>query len=158
MTYTESIDSIFQRALSTPRLFRFHDALRSDYVPENLPFRANQVTSTAQTLAPLLHASKPSNLLIYGKTGTGKTAVVKHVLTKLNNTCSTKKITAKFIYCNTRMAGTEYRILAELGTGVGVSIPFTGLALSEVLSRVQNFMRVHSLPTILVLDEIDSLV
>lgn len=156
--HNEAIDSIFQKALAAPRLFRFHDALRSDYVPQNLPFRTNQVTSTAQILAPLLRSSRPSNLLIYGKTGTGKTAVVKHVLSRLSSTCTTRKISAKFVYSNTRMAGTEYRVLAELATTIGLSIPFTGLALSEVLSRVQNFMRASSLPTILVLDEIDYLV
>ena len=49
-------------------------------------------------------------------------------------------------------------MLAELATSIGLPIPFTGLAVSEVLSRVQNFMKTNSLQTILVLDEIDHLV
>ena len=63
-----------------------------------------------------------------------------------------------FVYCNIRNAGTEYRVLAELATNIGLPIPFTGLAVSEVLQRVQNFMKLNSLHTILVLDEIDHLV
>lgn len=152
------MDSIFQRALSSPKLFRNHDALRSDYVPDHLPFRSEQITSIAEVLAPILHSSKPSNLLIYGKTGTGKTAVTKNVINKLSQTCSSKDIPARFVYCNIRNAGTEYRVLAEFATTIGLTIPFTGLAVSEVLSRVQNFMKSNSLHAILILDEIDHLV
>ncbi|MGI0091419.1 MAG: Cdc6/Cdc18 family protein, partial [Nitrososphaerales archaeon] len=155
----DTLDLIFQKALASPRLFRTHDALRSDYVPDHLPFRNDQITSIAQVLAPLLHSSKPSNLLIYGKTGTGKTTVTKHVTTKLGQTCISKRIlSARFVYSNARSAGTEYRALAELATGIGLSIPFTGLAVSEVLSRVQQFMKSNSLHTVFVLDEIDYLV
>src|SRR5208283_3529541 len=154
----DPLDSIFQKALASPKLFRNHDALRSDYVPEHLPFRAQQIASIGEVLAPLLHSSKPSNLLIYGKTGTGKTAVTKYVINKLGQTCVSKHIPARFVYCNIRNAGTEYRVLAELATSIGLPIPFTGLAVSEVLQRVQNFMKSSSLHTILVLDEIDHLV
>ena len=155
----DNLDAIFQKALTSPRLFRTHEALRSDYVPDHLPFRNNQITTIGQVLAPLLHLSKPSNLLIYGKTGTGKTAVTKHVITKLRQTCTNKQIVnTRFVYSNARSAGTEYRALAELASGIGLAIPFTGLAVSEVLSRVQQFMKSNSLHTIFVLDEIDYLV
>ena len=84
--------------------------------------------------------------------------MVKHVMTKLEETCKTKHIIAEFIYTNVRTAGTEYRILAELAAGIGLTIPFTGLALTEVLSRVQQHMRARGLHTTFVLDEIDYLV
>lgn len=112
----------------------------------------------AEILAPLLHTTKPSNILIYGKTGTGKTAAAKYILNKLSHTCTSKKIPAKFVYSNIRNAGTEYRALAELATGIGLNIPFTGLAVNEVLSRVQKHMKTNSLHTVFILDEIDYLV
>ena len=155
---TDPLHDIFNKALSTHTLFTNHEALRSDYKHDNLPFRHNEIRTTGQLLAPILHSSKPSNLLLYGKTGTGKTAVTRHVLNKLSTTCNDKQISAKFIYSNVRTAGTEYRILTELATGIGLSIPFTGLALTEVLSRVQQHIRTHQLQTIFVLDEIDYLV
>lgn len=155
---SDSLDGIFTRALTSRRLFKNHDALRSDYIPENLPFRSQQLNSIAEILAPLLHSTKPSNILIYGKTGTGKTAATKYVLNKLSQTCTTKHIPAKFIYANIRNAGTEYRALAELATGIGLNVPFTGLAVSEVLTRIQKHMKTNSLHTVVVLDEIDYLV
>jgi len=155
---SDSLEAIFQKALSAPKLFRNHDALRSDYVPEHLPFRDDQITSVAQVLSPLLHSSKPSNLLIYGKTGTGKTAATKHVLSKLENASKNNGIRATFVYSNVRMAGTEYRVLAELAAQTGLSVPFTGLAVSEVLSRLQSQIKTKKLHTVFVLDEIDYLV
>jgi cell division control protein 6 len=155
---TESIDSIFQHALHSKPLFKHHQALHSDYVPDHLPFRTQQITSIAQVLSPILHQSRPSNLLIYGKTGTGKTVVTKHVTTKLSATCQGQQIKSAFIYCNTRLCGTEYRTLADLANGIGLKIPFTGLALSEVLSRIQAHINDQSLHVIFIMDEIDSLV
>ena len=155
---SETLENIFQKALSAPKLFRNHEALRSDYVPDHLPFRSDQITSVAQVLSPLLHSSKPSNLLIYGKTGTGKTAATKHVISKLALTSKTNGIKASFIYSNVRMAGTEYRVLADLANQTGLSVPFTGLAVSEVLSRVQTQIKTKKLHVVFVLDEIDFLV
>jgi archaeal cell division control protein 6 len=155
---SDSLEAIFQRALSAPKLFRNHDALRSDYVPDHLPFRDDQITSVAHVLSPLLHSSKPSNLLIYGKTGTGKTAATKHVLSKLSTASRNNGIQATFVYSNVRMAGTEYRVLAELAAQTGLVVPFTGLAVSEVLSRLQAQIKAKKLHTVFVLDEIDYLV
>jgi len=154
----DTLDSIFQKALTAPKLFRNHDALRSDYVPDHLPFRTPQIKSVGEVLSPLLRSSKPSSLLIYGKTGTGKTAVTKYVTARLSQTCTTQNIPANFVYSNIRMAGTEYRVLAELAAGIGLTIPFTGLAVSEVLSRIQQHTRSNSLHVVFILDEIDYLV
>ena len=154
----ETLNSIFSRALKGRTLFKNHKALQSDFVPDHLPFRTPQLESIAQILAPILHESKPSNLLIYGKTGTGKTAATRHVISKIAQITANKNIKSRFVYCNTRMSGTEYRTLAELASNIGLKIPFTGLAVTEVLSRIQNFMKDNSLRTVFVLDEIDYLV
>lgn len=155
---SETLDSIFTRALHNQPLFINHQALQSEYVPDHLPFRSQQISNVGEVLAPILHKSRPSNLLIYGKTGTGKTAVIRYVTTRLNDTCLKQQIKTCFVYCNTRLTGTEYRTLAELASGIGIKIPFTGLALTEVLSRIQEHIRQQSLQVLFTLDEIDYLV
>ncbi|MHB1907555.1 MAG: Cdc6/Cdc18 family protein [Nitrososphaerales archaeon] len=139
-------------------LFKNHRVLQSDYIPEHLPFRTNQISLIGEILAPVLHGSRPSNLLLYGKTGTGKTAATRYVLSKLEDTCKRKNIHAQFVYCNARMSGTEYRTLAELASNIGLKIPFTGLAVTEVLSRVLQFMKQNQLKITFIIDEIDYLV
>jgi len=154
----DPLDGIFSKALSNESLFSNREALRSDYVPDHLPFRTQQLTTIGQLLSPILTSSKPSNLLVYGKTGTGKTAVTRYVISKLKTKCLTENVNTSFVYTNTRLAGTEYRVLSELASSIGLKVPFTGLAISEVLSRIQSFMKERELHTIYVLDEIDFLI
>ncbi|MEM5782569.1 MAG: AAA family ATPase, partial [Candidatus Aenigmatarchaeota archaeon] len=152
------MDKIFTKALSGRSLYKNRDVLRSDYIPSKLPFREKQIISIGEALSPLLHGSKCSNLLIYGKTGTGKTAVVKYVLMRLEEKASTQGLKVKFAYSNTRIAGTEYRILIDVAQSIGLSIPFTGLAISEVLNRIKLAINSLELKVVFVMDEIDFLV
>jgi archaeal cell division control protein 6 len=155
----ESIDEIFQRAKRGRVLFQNRAALTPEYIPGNLPFRENQIKLVAQVLAPILHDSKPSNLLLYGKTGTGKTAVVRLVIEKLQEEKNPRIAT---IYVNARIAGTEYRTLFKLAEALPMDdkdkIPSTGLSLGEVIDRIFNTIRKNKTHCILVLDEIDYLV
>jgi len=112
----------------------------------------------AEILSPALHFSKPSNLFIYGKTGTGKTAVSKYVLNKLMSISAHRNINVRFSYVNCRLAGTEYRILFETSKQLDLQVPYTGLALSEVLSRLTSHLESERLALILILDEVDYIV
>jgi archaeal cell division control protein 6 len=155
----ESINAIFQRAKYGRALFQNHVALSPDYIPGSLPFRENQIKMVAQVLAPILHESKPSNLLLYGKTGTGKTAVARLVVDRL---AEEKNSGIRTVYVNSRIAGTEYRTLFKLAEALPMDekdrIPPTGLSIGEVISRIFTNIQKHRIHCVLVLDEIDYLV
>lgn len=149
-----SVEEIFNQYLES-KIFKEREKLLPDYVPEELPHRDEQILTLARVLAPALSGSRPSNVFIYGLTGTGKTAVTKYVLRKMREK-SQRKI--DYVYINCRQNNTSYRVLAELAKHVGVKVPFTGLALGEVMKRlVQGLERQKSI-IIVVLDEIDNLV
>ena len=150
------IDEIFRRAKEGRALFTDRNALSPEYVPHRLPFRDAQTKAVAEVLAPVLHGSKPSNLLLYGKTGTGKTAVARYVLSRLEKETDRKNLVVAYV--NTRLANTEYRTLAELGQAANVQIPFTGLSIGEVVSRVFKEIQAKGTHMVLVMDEIDYLV
>jgi cell division control protein 6 len=154
------MDEIFRRAKQGRALFQSREALSPEFIPENLPFRERQVNQIAQILAPALHGSKPSNLLLYGKTGTGKTAVARLVVKKLVSQDSSKQIAT--CYVNTRIASTEYRALAKIAESLPLPedkrIPGTGLSIGTVLDRIFNAIKDNKAHLILVLDEIDYLV
>src|SRR5580658_10017808 len=76
-TASEVFDAILRNASD---LYRGHrEILRESYVPPRLPHREHQIQQVAEVLGPALRGDLPSNLLIYGKIGTGKTAVVTQV-------------------------------------------------------------------------------
>ncbi|MDG6949780.1 MAG: AAA family ATPase [Nitrososphaerota archaeon] len=157
---SEGIDEIFRRAKEGRALFVNRDALSPEFVPPHLPFRDPQTKAVAQILAPILRGSKPSNLLLYGKTGTGKTAVVNYVLTKLKAEANNPNLV--LAYVNTRLADGEYRTLADFARYLDLSkekqIPLTGLAIGEVMDRISDNIRTNKKEVVLVLDEIDYLV
>ncbi len=159
---SRGIDEIFRRAKEGVGLFSNRSVLSSDYVPTRLPFRDNQTNEIAEVLSPILHDSKPSNLLLYGKTGTGKTAVVQYVLSELRSSAKTDKKNLIIAYVNTRNADTVYRTLAEFAGFLDLPeearIPFTGLSISEVMKRVFRQIKANQFHVIFVMDEIDHLV
>jgi len=154
------IDEIFRRAKESRPLFVNRDALSPNYVPTHLPFRDAQTRAVAQILAPILRGSKPSNLLLYGKIGTGKTAVTNYVLSKLKAEANNPNLV--LAYVNTRLADGEYRTLADFARSLNLKkekqIPLTGLAIGEVVDRISDNIKSNKKNVVLVLDEIDYLV
>src|SRR5437879_13340565 len=61
-------------------------------------------------------------------------------------------------YVNCRLAGTNYRVVADLCRRLGVQVPFTGLAVGELLDRLKEALKKQKTAFLVVLDEIDVLV
>jgi len=144
---------------ATSRIFKNRDVLRPDYIPDFLPHREEQIRKLTEILAPLLHGERPSNVFIYGLTGTGKTAVVKFVLKKIKEYSDSKGIkTFTYAYINCRHEDTTYRVLAKIAESLGLKVPFTGLSTAEVYARVKRAVETLNKILVVVLDEIDFLV
>jgi cell division control protein 6 len=158
MNESSVLDDVFDRFLKGAHIFKDREVLRHDYVPRQLPHRGEQIRYLGEILAPVLKGSRCSNIFIYGKTGTGKTAVVKYVLNKLVHKAREFGAPVKVCYVNCRSAGTEYRVLSSLCNALGAKVPFTGLSVGEVFDRFKASIDSHKLLFMVVLDEIDALV
>lgn len=152
------LEDVFEKFLRAPCIFKNREVLRPDYVPNHLPHRESQLQRIGSILAPMLRGSRGSNIFVYGKTGTGKTAVVRHTLNRLVNKSHEVGVSVEDCYVNCRLAGTEYRVLSRISERVGVCIPFTGLATGEVFDRFKTGLESRRSLLIIVLDEIDALV
>jgi cell division control protein 6 len=158
MTKQNLLDDVFEKFLNNKQLFKDREVLRHDYLPDNLPHREDQIKLLGATVAPVLKNARCSNIFIYGKTGTGKTAVTKFVLSHLESKAKEYGASVKFCYLNCRITNSEYRVFATLSQSIGVVVPFTGLSVGEVSDRFRVGLDSSQTLFIIVLDEIDSLI
>jgi len=152
------LDDVFDSFVSRINIFKDREVLRHDYIPDKLPHREDQIRLLGERVAPVLKDARCSNIFIYGKTGTGKTAVTKYVLSHLEAKAKQYGAQVKFCYVNCRMTGSEYRVFASLSQSVGISIPFTGLSVEEVFARFRASLDTSRIIFIIVLDEVDALI
>jgi len=157
----DKIDRIFDSFVNN-NLFKNKSVLQSNYNPETITHRDEQIESIASILAPALRGERISNLFVYGKTGTGKTLSVKHVGDKVTSRLKEMgENNLQFVYVNCKLkkvADTEYRILAEIIHTLGGSVPATGLPTDQVYARFIDLIDNKKQMIILVLDEIDQAV
>ncbi len=155
------LTQFFQDYLQKKPLFRNKVVLQSNYTPDYIPHRDEQIQTIAGILAPVLRMEKPSNLFIYGKVGTGKTVVTKYVTSQIEKVASERKLPIKIIYLNCklkRVADTEYRMLSHLAKEFGLDIPPTGLPTDEVYKTFLKYINSEKQLLIIILDEIDQLI
>ena len=105
---------LFDDLLSGEPIFEDKEVLRPSYTPRELPHREEQINNMATILVSALRGDTPSNILIYGKTGTGKTASAKYVSNELETTSEKYAVPCDVEYINCEVTDTQYRVLAQL--------------------------------------------
>jgi len=158
----KGLTGFFEKYIDENLIFKNKKALQSSYTPETIIHRDSQINEIASILAPALKEDKPSNLFVYGKTGTGKTLTVKHITHNMFNLAQDRNIPLKIIYLNCKMkriADTEYRLIAQLIKEMGEEVPYTGLPTDEVYNIFFRILKkTPEKQIILILDEIDELI
>jgi len=135
--------------------------MRPTFMPDILPHREKEISSLAAILVPALREETPSNVFIYGKTGTGKTAVTKFVGKELllKGKETGKKV--NFIYINCEVVDTQYRLLQNITNHFidewSERIPFTGWPTDEVYAKLKAMIEKQGGVTVIILDEVDKL-
>ena len=155
------INKLLEGFLERESLFKDKKVLQSAHIPNEINHRDEQITQIANILAPALKNEKPSNVFIYGKTGTGKTLSMKYLAEQMTTLAYNKKIPLKIIYLNCKLkkvADTEYRLIAQLAREFGKEIPPTGLPTDEVYNTFFKVLDEEQGIIILMLDEVDQLV
>ena len=157
---SDPIDRLLNAAESGKSIIKNRDILHFTYVPKIILHRDSEQEQVTQSLIPILKQSRPSNLLVYGKPGTGKTLVVKKVISKIQERVEQSKFPIKLVYSNSKEETTLYGLLVSLGRQLGLDekeLPITGLAISEVFKRLLHKIDEGKLNAIFVIDEIDYL-
>lgn len=160
ITALDPVERMLDAAEKGITLIKNRDILHYTYLPETIYHRDSEQEQVTQSLIPILKHSRPSNLLVYGKPGTGKTLVVKKILLKIQSRVEKSNFPIKLIYVNSKDETTLYGLLVSFGRQLGLDekvLPSTGLAISEVFKRLLKTIDNNQLNTIFVIDEIDYL-
>jgi len=146
--------NLFETELKKESIFKDRDAISQHYFPKELPFREKQIEEITRILSPSLKGKKPDNLFLYGKVGTGKTTVTKHVTTQLEE--FVKKNNAKVIcnYVNCRNHNSKYKVLIKTTKKFFPQENFIGYSAGYIQEKLMEYCNKEN-QIILVLDEID---
>jgi cell division control protein 6 len=155
-------ESVFKQYLISKKIFkRNREILRESYIPDELPHRREQINQLASILVTALKGDRPSNVLIFGKTGTGKTASVKYLEKEIKK-ADTEYNRVNYLYINCEMVDTQYGVLQNIGNmfieDFNERIPFTGWSTERVYNILREKIDESNRVVILVMDELEKLV
>lgn len=160
-TNSKNINKFFSHYVSKKSIFVDKKVLSHAFMPDEILHRDQELMRLSSILAPALRHYQPSNLFIYGSTGTGKTICTRLVLSQLNEAAKSAGSNIRTIYINCKMkkvADTEYRLLAQMLNEINIEVPDTGLPTDVLYRRFFREIDEHDQNVIIVLDEIDALV
>ena len=152
-------DPLFE---SGHRIFANKDLLKIGHVPEadRIVGRDEEISKLAKRLNGAVHGYSPENVMIYGKTGTGKSLVSKHVCQRAQNAAQDGvEIGTAYIDC--AEDNTETQAVSSLAAKLndesttGISVPHTGLSTSKYYKLLWKTLDAQFDSVIIILDEID---
>jgi len=147
---------MFRKEINKQSVFKNKDLVSPHFVPDILPFREPQIQDIIANLAPVLQGNKPSNLFIYGKSGTGKTATMNKVLEKMLEIQKESNLQQKImsIYMNCRTYNSKYKVLLKISDNLFPKSYF-GYSASFIYDSIVKELQNKNTFILVVLDEID---
>lgn len=147
-------------------IFARKELLQIGHIPESdrIVGRDEEIQDLANQLIDATHGNSPENVIIYGKTGTGKSLVSKYV-TKLTKwkAESSQNLAIGTVYIDCAEDTTEAQTITTIADSLNdasrtnISIPPTGLSTGRYYKRLWNVVDALYDVVIIILDEIDLL-
>lgn len=144
------------------KIIKDAQALSLDYVPDQIVGRRAEINELVKTFKPIDVKGYPSNAIIFGNSGYGKTVVAKFVLQKIIERVENKRLMdhpLRWVYIPCKKHKTEIKVIFETITQLNprTNVPKTGLAPSEYYDALWDLIKEQNISLIMVLDEIDKL-
>lgn len=157
-----SLDSIWE---SEDSIFANKELLDIEHVPneERIIGREDEISNLANSIHPAIRGGKPRNTLIYGKTGTGKSLVAKHVTQSAEAFAPDQGTRLERAYIDCTQATTETQVVIKLARTfnrpdeTNISVPLSGLSTTVYYDRLWQILDALHDVVIIILDEVDKL-
>lgn len=144
---------------SRSTVFSNREFLNNDFVPSNIVGREQQVIEVAQIFRSVFvdaYPSAPSNTLIYGKVGVGKTLVLFSVLKELSPPLNEHGYIIVYLRCElSKITKILNEIINEIDPKA--RLPKTGISIGTYLQKIYDLLNEKNKRLILILDEVDKL-
>lgn len=154
-------DELFSRE---DPIFAKKELLEINHLPDHgrIVGRDDEISALANALNPALFNQSPSNVLLYGKTGTGKSLCAKHVSRRLVDEADEEGVTVGVAYVDCAQDSTETQAVQTIATATNtpateVSIPDKGISTSTYYKRLWRILDELYDVVVVILDEIDKL-
>lgn len=133
-------------------IFKNEEILSSNYLPELLPHRENQIKQVADNLLPASKGRQPQNTFLFGSPGIGKTASVRYVFREFEEFSGIKSI-----YINCWDYKTAVAVLSKISIDLGHMVQRRGWSKDEIFGRLMEVLNKLNKGLIVCLDEVDQL-
>ncbi|NLU04488.1 MAG: AAA family ATPase [Methanothermobacter sp.] len=153
--------NIFDEIGDKESVFKDKKYLDHRFLPDRLPHREEQIRSIAKYWVEALNGVTPPDITIYGKTGTGKTAVAKFAMKQLKEASKDCDVNIRTEYIRCTDYTTEYQVIARLCQQLGRDVPYRGWTKAEIVNTFRNMFKKNAfgqdMILMVILDEIDIL-
>ncbi len=119
--------------MSDQTLFKDRDAFEADYLPDDFKYRDTQLKEMAYAVRPALFGARPTNLILRGLPGTGKTTSVRHIFSEVRET--TQRILP--VYVNCQNDHTRFMVYTRIYESIfGHLPPTSGISFRRVMNEI----------------------
>lgn len=146
-------------------IFTNKELLEISHLPDGgrIVGRDEEIQQLANAVNPAIFGQSPSNVLIYGKTGTGKSLCAKYVSKQLIGTAEDEGVLASTSYVDCAQDTTETQAVQTIAStlnnpeSTAVNIPDKGISTATYYKRLWDILDQSYDVTLVILDEIDKL-
>jgi cell division control protein 6 len=148
-----------------PAIFNRRELLRVGHVPnhDRIVGRDDRIEEVATELRPAVRGEQPKNVVIYGKTGTGKSLVARHVTERAQRAAESNGVTLGRAYIDCAQRNTETRAARALAQALNdaadapIDVPASGIGSTEYYDYLWQILDEGYDSAIVILDEVDRL-
>ncbi|WP_435320522.1 Cdc6/Cdc18 family protein [Haloarchaeobius sp. TZWSO28] len=146
-------------------IFANKELLEINHLPDEgrIVGRDEEISNLANAVNPAIFGQSPSNVLIFGKTGTGKSLCAKYVSNRLTETAGEEGVNAEYAYVDCAQDSTETQAVQTIAKSLNepdetdITIPDKGISTSTYYKRLWVILDQLYDVSLVILDEIDKL-
>ncbi|ELY51436.1 Cdc6/Cdc18 family protein [Natronorubrum bangense] len=150
---------------SENEIFQNKELLQVSHLPDGdrIIGREDELTNLANAIKPATRGNTPNNVLVYGKTGTGKSLCSKFITNQAIERAKNNDVSIGVAYVDCLQESTETQAVQSTGHQLndqdetGISIPHSGLSTSEYYRRLWRIVDSRYDVALIILDEVDKI-